>query len=333
MITINKPGLLDTIQDLGRYGFQKYGVVTSGAMDSWAHRIANLIVGNQDDECTLEMTLVGPHIKFEEDALIALCGGDLQPKIDGVSVPMWKPIYVKRNAVLKMGGALKGCRTYLAVAGSFKITSKMNSKSTYLKAEIGGFKGRKLQEGDILQFNEKSVLSERIFKKLKPTNPTVTFQTTDWSVTQDLIPKLAFQYEIRVTPGRQFDLFDENSKKKIFTEPFTVSSQSDRMGYRLTGPALALSHPEELISDAVSYGSVQVPPDGNPIILVADRQTTGGYPKISQIATVDQSFIAQSKPGERLSFKKITVEQSQELYVEREKMLKSLLTGVLLKFN
>lgn len=333
MMIINKTGLLDTIQDLGRYGYQKYGVVASGAMDAWAHRIANIIVGNVESEATLEMTLVGPHILFEQDTLIAVCGGNLQPTIDEEPIPMWKPVYIRKNTLLKFGRALAGCRTYLAVADGFDLPSIMNSKSTYLKAEIGGYNGRPLHKNDELLLNKQSAFTECFSNKLEPIDKYTKFQTPRWYVSPELIPTLSTTYEVRFTRGRQFDLFNKLSKSTFIDTPFTVSSQSDRMGYRLNGPTLALSTPEELISEAVSFGSVQVPPDGNPIILTADRQTTGGYPKIAEIATVDHSLIAQAKPGDQLIFKEITIEQSQNLYIEQEKMLNELKVGVSFKYK
>lgn len=329
MITIVKQGLSDTIQDLGRFGYQKFGVVTSGAMDAHSHRIANLLVGNAETDSTIETTLVGPHIAFEEEAIIAICGGDLQPTIDGVAVDMWKPVFIQKNDVLTFGGARSGSRAYLAVAGGFRVASMMNSQSTYLKASIGGFKGRTLQKGDTIYFNERSTLAEALFKALSQGKR----QMSGWRPSSILLPTLTNDYEIRFMKGRQYHLFNEESKHCFVNEKFTVSSQSDRMGYRLKGAALLQLTPSELISEAVSFGSVQVPPDGNPIILAADCQTTGGYPKIGQIAAVDLSLIAQAKPGNQFSFREISLETAQSIVIRREKSLRNLKLGIVLKLK
>lgn len=327
MITIVKQGLSDTIQDLGRFGFQKFGVVTSGAMDAHSHRIANLLVGNAEKASTIEMTLVGPHIAFEKDAVIAICGGDLQPTIDGVAVDMWKPVYIRKNHVLKFGAARSGSRAYLAVAGGFRVLSTMNSQSTYLKACIGGFEGRTLRTGDTIDCNERSVLGEALFLALS------TKKIASWRPSSILLPTFKNDYVIRFMKGRQYHLFDEKSQYLFANEKFTVSSQSDRMGYRLNGEALSLLTPSELISEAVSFGSIQVPPDGNPIVLAADCQTTGGYPKIGQVASVDLSLIAQAKPGEQFSFREISLETAQRIMVQRERSLRNLKLSIAVKLK
>jgi len=329
MITVIKPGLSDSIQDLGRFGYQKYGVVTSGVMDAYSHRIANFLVGNEAHESTLEMSLLGPHLLFEEDTMISLCGGDLSPTVNGQSIPLWRPILIEKGTVLKLSAARLGCRGYLAVAGGFQVPLKMNSRSTYLKAEIGGFKGRVLKAGDTLKIGSVQPLPKTLFTE----RPLSKSQTTNWRVAEDLLPAFSNEYEIQVMRGRQFDLFDEESQHLFFKRTYTVGSQSDRMGYRLSGPTLTLKSPSELISEAVSFGSIQVPPDGQPILLAADRQTAGGYPKIGQVSTIDFTRIAQAKPGDRLTFKEISLEASQKRLMQQENNLRLLKAGIGLKFN
>ncbi|MBB4825161.1 antagonist of KipI [Sporosarcina luteola] len=331
MIKVRKAGLSDTIQDLGRFGYQKFGVVTSGAMDAFAHRVANLLVGNEETEGTLEMTLVGPRLYFEEHAVIALCGGDLSASINGKPVPMWKPVFIEKGTELKIGPAVAGCRMYLAVAGGFEIPLLMGSRSTYLKAELGGYEGRVLKTGDTLKVKGRNGQAEQIFSRLECA--ACGIQSADWTITKNVLPVLSDHYEIRVIKGRQYDLFSKESRHRFQTSQFAVSSQSDRMGYRLTGPTLQLETEQELISEAVSFGSIQVPADGDPIILMADRQTTGGYPKIGQVASVDLSTVAQARPGNYLSFREISLEKAQELYVRRERNLQELKTGIALKFR
>jgi antagonist of KipI len=333
MIKITKPGLLTSIQDLGRYGYQKYGVIVSGVMDPQAHRIANLLVGNEENTPTMEITLVGPTIAFEENALISICGGDLSPSIDGEPVRLWRAIFVKKGSELKFGRCKSGCRAYLAVAGGYSIPSVMESKSTYLRANIGGFNGNALRAGDQLSFEPMGELSNKITEKLKISQSHRRFVEADWSVTHDLIRVYRDETLIRVIKGRQFHLFTSESKEKLFSEPFEVMPQSDRMGYRIKGPGLAMEQAEEMISEAVSFGTIQVPSGGNPIILLADRQTTGGYPKIGQIATVDLPYLAQAKPGDLLRFTEVSHEQAQRLFLKRERKIQEFKKGIHLKFS
>lgn len=333
MITVIKPGLLTTVQDLGRFGFQKYGIIVSGVMDQFSHRISNLLVGNEENEPTLELTLLGPTIEFKKNALISICGGDLSPTIDGKPVRLWRSVFVKKGSILRFGPCKIGCRAYLAVAGGFKIPTIMNSKSTYLRAEIGGFNGRALQAGDQLEFGSPSDLSTRIIEHPGKKSANQQFVEMEWTVAADLIPIHQNKSTIRVMKGRQFHLFTKESQNKLFHEPFEVTAQSDRMGYRLKGPKLTLQNAAEMISEAVNFGTIQVPSDGNPIVLLADRQTTGGYPKIGQIATVDLPLMAQAKPGDSIKFTEISRDEAQHLLLEREKKIQQLKQGIFLKFR
>ncbi|MBT2581519.1 biotin-dependent carboxyltransferase family protein [Planococcus sp. ISL-109] len=321
MLSIRKSGLQTAVQDLGRTGFQRYGVIASGVMDPFAHRIANLLVGNIETSPTLEIALSGPVIEFETDHFIAICGGDLSPSIDGKPLPMWRGHIIRKGSVLSFGEPKRGARSYLAVAGSFDIPAVMDSHSTYLRAGIGGFQGRALKTGDTLKTVPISTEQLGIFQR-------TTEQSPDW-----LIPPARYHVQpvVRMIPGRQYPLFNEESRTRIFEEAFTVSSNSDRMGYRLEGPELALDQPKELISEAVAFGSVQVPADGNPIVLLADRQTTGGYPKIGQVASVDLPLISQLKPGESLKFREISVKQAEQLYIEQEQQIRQLKIGIQMK--
>ncbi|MBP2637326.1 MAG: urea amidolyase related protein [Firmicutes bacterium] len=324
-MTVIRPGLLSSIQDQGRYGFQKYGVIVSGTMDSYALRVANILVGNEESEGVLEMTLMGPTLKLEQDMLIAITGGDMVPTINSVPVPMWRPVYVKQGSVLAFKGCRPGCRSYLAVAGGYDIPSVMGSKSTYLRAGIGGFGGRALQQDDVLPVqNSLSTRARRLLKQLSISIQDKEFAAADWCAAKAHILHSSQPITVRVTSGSQYEYFSPESKEQFFSQPFRVTPQSDRMGYRLAGPELTLSQPLEMISEAVALGTVQVPPDGNPIILLADRQTAGGYPKIAQIAAVDVAIIAQTRPGEQIRFQEISLQEAQRLYLEREEYLHQL---------
>ncbi|MCQ6274231.1 biotin-dependent carboxyltransferase family protein [Bacillus sp. V3B] len=333
MITITKPGLLSSIQDLGRYGFQKYGVITSGVMDSIAHRLANLLVGNKENQPTIEVTLLGPVIQFHQDSLIAICGGDLSPTINQIPIRTWRTILVKKGSELKFGQARAGCRAYLTVAGGFSIPSIMESASTYLRANIGGFHGRALQSGDQIKFDSLSILSLKMMQQLNRQINNQPFVEMEWSISSDLIPTLQSDPLIRVIKGRQYHLFAKKSREKFFTEPFKVTTQADRMGYRLQGPTLHLETAQEMISEAVTFGTIQVPAEGHPIVLLADRQTTGGYPKIGEIASVDLALMVQAKPGDDIYFTRITHEEAGLLHLEREIQIKQLKHGIFQKFR
>ncbi|MFC7062025.1 biotin-dependent carboxyltransferase family protein [Halobacillus seohaensis] len=323
MMKIVKDGLLTTIQDLGRTGYQKYGVIASGSMDTYAHRIANLLVGNDEHEATIETTLLGPVIKFQKNTLISICGGDLSPTIDGQQVGMWKSIFVKSGALLKFGRPQSGCRSYIAIAGGMDIAKVMESHSTYIRAKIGGYEGRALQTDD--------EISLRSSPDYQFETGSSNFVETDWAIAAHMIPNYSSRPVISLINGPQYEWFDEKSKHSLYSEAFKVSSQSDRMGYRMNGPTLSLQNSKELISEAVAFGSIQVPPDGNPIILLADRQTTGGYPKIGQVASIDLPILCQMKPGEQLTFKEITLAQAQKAYIQQEHAIQQLKRSISLK--
>ncbi|MBA2176415.1 biotin-dependent carboxyltransferase family protein [Halobacillus locisalis] len=333
MLKVMKSGLMTTIQDLGRHGYQKEGVVVSGAMDEVAHRVSNRLVGNPSSFPTLEITLMGPVIEFEEDALIALCGGDLAPLIDGHPVDSWRPIFVRKGCELRFGRLQTGFRVYMAVAGGYDIPPVMHSTSTYLRAKLGGYKGRALEDGDRLSTLSPSEEVYRVMERLRHECGDASFKEDRFRVATDFTHPVESGQTIRVTKGTEYDSFSTESVQAFETEPFTINSKSDRMGCRLIGPALTRQTDEDLISEAVAFGTIQVPTDGTPILLLADRQTTGGYPRIAQVATVDLPKVAQLKPGEDIHFELITHEQSQWLYVEREKRLQQLFVGIQSKFN
>ena len=317
-ISVLNPGLLTTIQDLGRNGYQKYGVIVSGAMDTYAMRLSNIIVGNEENEGVLEITLIGPSLKLEKGTLFSITGGDLSPTINGKKVPRGRPIYLKEDCILKFGSCITGCRSYLAVAGGFDVPKVMESKSTYLRAEFGGFNGRSLQKDDILSIGAKNSKSVKIIKKLEETKAQGDFVATSWYI-KNFMMQNPESTVIRVYEDRQFHKVSQESITKFFSSKFNIDTRSDRMGYRLSGEKIKLKEKVEMISEEVSVGTIQIPPDGNPIILLADRQTAGGYPKIAHVAFVDIQKIVQLKPNNKIEFKKITLREAEKLYFEREK--------------
>jgi antagonist of KipI len=328
-IKILKPGLLTTVQDKGRFGFQKYGVIVNGAMDVFALRVANLLVGNEEGAAALEVTLMGPELQFQENQLISICGACLSPMIDGQPVPEWRPVYVRKGSVLRFKGCLSGCRAYVSVAGGFDVPEVMGSRSTYVRAGFGGFAGRALQEGDELSTGAPSEWAISCLEQLAEEEQPC--KAAGWGVSLDFLPAYRSDPVVRVVRGAQFEAFTEESKACLLADSFFITPQSDRMGYRLTGPKLELKEPLEVISEAVSTGTIQVPPEGNPIILLADRQTTGGYPKIAHIISVDLPVIAQAKPGERITFREVSLDEAQKIYIERERELNQLRQGLYLQ--
>lgn len=327
-LRVERPGMLTSIQDLGRYGYQKYGVVVSGAMDSISMRIANLLVGNKENEAVVEMTLIGASFYTEEDLIIAVTGGDLAPVVEEKPLPLWRPVFVRKGSLLRFRASRSGCRTYIAVAGGFDVKEVLGSKSTYLRGELGGLK-RALITGDTLNCRIPGISDQR-FQQLKSSADALPFVAANWLVNPEPFVNLK-ETVIRVIRGGEFDSFTETSRERFFKEDYRITPNSDRMGYRIKGTSLQMEESVELLSEPVTNGTIQVPKDGNPIILLADRQTTGGYPKIAQVATVDIPLLAQKKPGEKIRFKEISLEEAEQLYLRQELQLEKLKAGLLLK--
>ncbi|AYB40192.1 biotin-dependent carboxyltransferase family protein [Brevibacillus laterosporus] len=334
-IRVIKPGLLTLIQDQGRFGFRKYGVVTSEAMDPMALRIANMLVGNAEQLATLEMTLTGAELAFEHDSLIAITGADLSFTINGERLPMWRPIFVRSGTVVKGGGCRTGCRAYLAIAGGIEVEQVLGSRSTYARAGMGGYQGRSLQAGDYISVGEPANVTRAFLEKwdnrLAKQTSLRSWTSVDWSVSADCLATYRRNPQVRISRGTHFSLFTSESQQNLFQSPYKITPQSDRMGYRLQGAMLDLVEPIELLSEAVAFGTIQVPAEGYPIILLADRQTTGGYPRIGQVATVDLPILAQMKPGEEIMFTEIERDESEKLLMEREQFFIELQQGILLQ--
>lgn len=306
MISIMVPGPLSTIQDAGLTGYQDSGFQETGAADRDSMRRANLLAGNPQGEAVIEMTLMGVTCYFLAGCVIAVTGADISPEINWESVPMNTAIEVKKGDTFSASYALGGCRAYMAVAGGFDIPLVMGSRSTNLKLKSGGFEGRKLMAGDIINFRKK-------FSSLPKMNKRV-------------LPHAAYDVPatLRVVMGPQDDYFTQKGIDTFIGGEYTVSQNSDRMGIRLTGKAIEPVNGVDIISDGIAYGSVQIPSNGQPIILGADRQTTGGYAKIATVISVDMPGAAQLKPGDRVNFEAISVNEAQKELVKYEKEMKSI---------
>lgn len=316
-IAVLKPGMLSTLQDGGRYGFQHLGVPVSGAMDSFSHRIANILVDNKTDEATLEITLRGPRLRFEREALIALCGADLSPTIDGVAAPEGKALRLRAGSVLDFGDSIAGCRAYLAIQGGFDVPVVMGSRSTYVSASLGGLDGRALRRGDVLSpGSAKAPAYPGLAQMLAASKR--SFAAPKWAVNQH-IEKLGRSLQVvRILAGRHWDAFPNAARDLLTAQEFRVAPDSNRMGCRLEGPGVLSGGPTEILSEAVTFGTIQIPPSGKPIVLMADRQTVGGYPKIAEVAAVDLHLLAQLRPGDRLRFELVSLAQAQALWLKRE---------------
>jgi antagonist of KipI len=299
-IRVFTSGMLTTIQDLGRYGYAHLGISPSGAADSLALRIANRIVGNPENAPALEMTLVSATLEFDSSATISLAGAAIQSGSQRLSP--YEPLEIKPGFTLHGGPLIEGARCYLAIRGGFNIPRVMASASTHLAARFGGFKGRALKPGDELECDTLPCTSVR---------PASTH-----------IRELFQQARrIRVTPGLQWDWFDLEMTHRFLSSQFEVSELSDRSGLRLTGPEIRAHQNSELLTEGVPLGAIQVPPNAQPIILFVDQQTTGGYPKIANVATVDLHRIGQLRPRDKIGFELISVETALAQLRHQERII------------
>ena len=313
-LRIIRPGLLSTVQDRGRHGLQHLGVVPCGPMDPVALELANALVGNRNGEAAIEFTVLGPEIAFEADALISLCGALFEAKVGGVPVPANRPVLLQKNAVLSTGRALLGSRGYLAVAGGIATAPVLGSRSTYLPARFGGLDGRLLRAGDTLPlFKSAPDFARKRYESLSSRKELQNgLRSVTWSAPALTLPERE-PIMIHAMEGRHHAHFDAASQRAFFEATWKVSPDSNRMGFRLAGPALARTEAFEILSEPACFGTVQVPANGLPIALMADHQTTGGYPKIAEIAAADVPRLAQLAPGGSVQFARCTLEQAREL--------------------
>jgi len=302
MIEILKANIL-TIQDLGRYGYQKLGVPVSGVMDDYSARLANFLVGNDENRALLEFVLQGPTIKFHASSVFAVAG-DVDVYLNGVKISPWKSYWAKRGDILEVGTLKSGVYGYIAFAGGIDVLKILGSASTYVRANLGN----PLKAGDKLKLGY-AILTGKEGKELP----------------EDFIPKYLNENGIRVVLGPQLEHFTEEGIDTFLSSIYEVTRNSDRMGYRLEGPKIEHSKlGADIITDAIPLGAVQVPANGKPIIMLADRQTTGGYAKIAVVAKVDVPRVAQTRIGGKLKFKAVDVEDAQKLLRKREMLLQNL---------
>lgn len=310
-ITVLNPGLLTTVQDFGRVGYQQFGVSVSGVMDPRSTTIANILVGNEDGEAVLECTMMGPQLQFDRANCIAITGGDLGPTLDGQPIPSYRAIQVQAGQVLRFTAPRTGCRAFVAFAGGLDIPVVMGSRSTYMKAKIGGLQGRKLEKGDVIGFRApKESLKNLNMRYIAP----------------EFIPRA--EYTLRVILGPQDDAFTQAGLSTFLGQTYTVTPEFDRMGCRLEGPVIEHKESGDIISDGIAFGAIQVPSAGKPIIMLGDRQTTGGYTKIASVISVDFRILAQLKTGDKVRFEKVSVQFAQEALLTQRAAMRTLRIAV-----
>jgi antagonist of KipI len=307
VIRVLEPGFQTTVQDLGRAGCAHFGLSMSGAADSLSLRLGNLMVGNPENTAGLEMTMLGGAFHFDGRALIAITGSDFGSTLDGSPVPNWIPFEVKSGQTLRCGATKAGARCYLSVHGGIDVPELLGSASTHLQTGTGGLDGRALAEGDEL-------------RTAQPAHPFVTIPHVH--------PQKALHWlstdTIRATPGPQSHWFTSESGARFFGERYSVSESSDRMGLRLAGHKLDFHRNIEMMTEGVTHGAVQIPPDGQPILLLVEHQTTGGYPKIANVISADLPRAGQLKPHDRLQFEMVGFQEALDSLREQEEWINSL---------
>lgn len=327
-IRIIKPGLLSTIQDLGRYLYLSQAVPVSGAMDTLSARIANKAVGNTDDAAVIEFTYRGAEFKAETDILIAYAGDGAVLKSGTQLLPAEKPVFIPLGTIVNLENNPLGSRTYLSISGGWNVPEVLSSRSTFITANLGGFRGRCLQSRDVLNSLEsRTLIAEKIIKSFKSNS----INYPSWSLARQLLLP-ADRKTIHVMPAREFNWFNGRSIVDFLSTPYTLSLQSNRMGFRLEGATITPLAKRELLSTAVTPGTIQVTGNGSLILLMADCQTTGGYPRIAQVAAVDLPLCGQLKPGDVVYFKEMSYNEAEMQYLEREQHLHKLSVAVKSKF-
>jgi len=312
-VRVIKAGMLTTVQDAGRWGFQSRGVPVAGPMDPFSHRLANALVGSRRDQATLEVTIVGPALEFEDERLVAVAGAEFELTVDGSPIDSRQAFRVPAGSTLQFGARRRGVRAYVAIAGGITTTAIFGSRATHLTSAMGGLEGRAVRAGDRLPLGTVSDTSSR---------------RSERSGRPPGSPELADGHaSLRVLPGPQEDRFAGDVLDALRSAPYHIASSSDRMGYRLEGPRLIHARSADIISDATPLGALQVPASQQPILLMADRQTSGGYPKIATVISADISIAGQLSPGDTVSFEVCSTKEALAALIAQERALMSIEAG------
>jgi len=319
LLQIIKPGLLDTIQDAGRFGYAALGINTNGVMDNYAMQVANALVGNDLNTAVIEMHFPAAAIRFDEPALIALSGADFDASVNDMAIPINKPVLMPKNAVLSFNKKLSGSRTYLAVGGGFKLDGWLGSLSTNIIAEAGGINGHKLAKDDSIVFNN----------QLKC--PTDAVKVLPWRA--DTATAYMDAHYLYFIKGPEWDWLTPESQHLLLQEPFTIAPQSDRMAIRLQGEELSCINNQELVSAAVTMGTMQLLPSGEILVLMADHQTIGGYPRVGTIITAHLPKLAQGNAGEYVHLLHVQQNIAEGLLLAQQDELRILQVGCRFKLD
>lgn len=323
-LTITKAGLLDTLQDLGRVGYRHLGINPTGAMDQYSLQVANLLVGNERDEACLELFFPAATLSFEEDALIAITGADMGATMSGENLPVNKPIWIRKGSLLHFDHLKEGYCSYLAARGGFDIPAWLGSQSTHLRAGAGGWEGRALKKGDQIRFRTTVQCPLDWNKNHHHTLPFGAAPLRE-ALPSDLV------FALR---GPEWEELDDHSKELLSSSSFTITVPSDRMGFRLRGEhSLARKTDRELVSTAVDFGTIQLLPNGQMVVLLADHQTTGGYPRIAQVIKAHHHRLVQKRPGEQIRLKWVDYEESVRSCISQEQNLRHLQIACILKLE
>jgi antagonist of KipI len=324
VIQVVKPGLLTTVQDLGRPGYQQYGVVVGGALDAFAMRVANLIVGNDENAAGLEMAQTGPSLQFEQESLVAWGGADFEARVGGELLPRDRAVRIAAGEVITFGFARSGLRAWLAMAGGVDVPLVLGSRTTYRRAGIGGFQGRPLRADDRLSLGAAPERAGQILGSLRATAQ----RATRWTVRPETLGRQADKGTVRAMRGPEWSWFTPEAQQAFFSTDWQATKEADRMGVGLQGPVLNPVEPREMISSAVNTGLVQVPSGGQPIVLLPSRQSVGGYPRLAAVVAADLGRITQLRPGDSVRFQEISLATAHEIYLARERDLGRIRTGL-----
>jgi antagonist of KipI len=313
-LIIRKPGILTTVQDFGRFGARRLGINPNGPMDSAAVRTINISLGNPENAAVLEMHFPAAEIEFTCDTAICVGGAEFGATLDDEPMKNWQSVTALHGSVLRFNKRFSGHRCYLALRGGLKVDKWLNSSSTNVLAKVGGFEGRALVAGDEIGGSDSTI-------------------TTPITIGRSLIPRYGSFPTLRVVPSGEFELLTALSEKTLQNGPFTLTNESNRMGFRLKGEPLHLLHPKELVSSATSFGTIQLLPDGQMIVLMADHQTAGGYPRIANIISADLPITGQLGPGDCVAFKLVSVKEAEDAQLRIDRDLRFFKVGIRLQLS
>jgi antagonist of KipI len=315
-VFVERAGFLTSVQDLGRTGFRELGVSLGGGLDSFGLRVANLLAGNDEGAAGLEISLGGLQLRFEDERVLAWCGGDFDVRVGSSALPAGHAGSVRAGEKLKIGAPKVGCRSWLAISGGIDIEPVLRSRSTDLRAGFGGYQGRALRDRDVLPLG------------MWPGSPTPATGISAWTASHDWVSPAKPKPILRFIRGVDWSRFSEATIQRFKEHEFAISADSDRMGVRLEGPELKRVDQSDLVSEAVAPGTIQVPPSGKPILLLGDCQTIGGYPKMAHVITIDLGVAAQLRAGDHVRFSEVSLADANRLLLERERQLEFFRVGL-----